>query len=176
MTYDASSNLIEGWMDNKELDWLYKQATGFDSIVEIGSWKGRSSHALLSGCKGTVHCVDEFKGSEEQTTDVHLEATKRDISVDFFENVGMFKNLNQIRMDSRDAFELFADDSVDMVFIDGSHTFENVKADILNWMPKAKKLLCGHDYIQSSVYAVASVTGLNLIPLNIGSLWVLKKE
>jgi hypothetical protein len=35
---------------------------------------------------------------------------------------------------------------VDMVLLDGDHEYEGVVADIEAWLPKARKLLCGHDY------------------------------
>jgi len=33
-----------------------------------------------------------------------------------------------------------------MVFIDGDHSYEGGAADIAAWLPKTRKLLCGHDY------------------------------
>lgn len=142
MTYN---NDIDGWMGYEELQWLYNTAGCMETIVEIGSWKGRSTHALLSGCEGTVWAVDHFKGSNGREF-LLAEAKEKDIHKIFLGNVGHFKNLKVLKMNSLKASEQFEDGSVDMVFIDGDHAYEAVKADIKAWFPKARKLICGHDY------------------------------
>jgi hypothetical protein len=139
------TNQIEGWMRPVELDWLYKTAKGMETIVEVGSWKGRSTAALCSGCRGTVYSVDTFLGSKGEEQE-HREAKERDIYEDFKKNTAQFKNLVSYKMESLEAVKKFADKSVDMVFIDGAHTYEAVQADIEAWLPKCKKLICGHDY------------------------------
>jgi predicted O-methyltransferase YrrM len=144
MEYDTSQNKIQGWMRDADLLWLFNTAKEMENIVEVGSWKGRSTHALLSGCKGTVYAVDHFLGSRTEI-EAHKEAGERDISQDFIENVGSFKNLKVLKMDSRMAVHQFEDNSVDMVFIDAGHTYEEVLEDIKRWLPKAKKIICGHD-------------------------------
>jgi hypothetical protein len=42
---------------------------------------------------------------------------------------------------------LFDDHSLDAVFVDGSHLYDDVKRDIEAWMPKVRKggILFGHD-------------------------------
>ena len=139
------NNNVEGWTSQKELNFLHNVAGEMETIVEIGSWKGRSTRALLSGTKGTVYAVDHFlgsKGEEEQ----HKEAKEDVIYNQFLANNGQYKNLKVLRMSSAEAVKQFADKSVDMVFIDGEHTYEGVKEDIKLWLPKAKKIICGHDY------------------------------
>jgi hypothetical protein len=49
-------------------------------------------------------------------------------------------------MKSAEAAAFFRNRSVDMVFIDGGHRYEDVWGDIEAWLPKTRKLLCGHDY------------------------------
>lgn len=56
------------------------------------------------------------------------------------------KNCSIIRATSREAAREFDDNFFDFVFIDGDHSYEGVKEDIHLWLPKTKKLLCGHDY------------------------------
>jgi len=51
---DYKATQIEGWMSYAELIWLNLTAKKMNSIVEIGSWKGRSAHALASACPGKV--------------------------------------------------------------------------------------------------------------------------
>lgn len=46
------------------------------------------------------------------------------------------------------AAELFADESLDFVFIDGDHSFFGCHQDMVDWLPKIRKggLFSGHDY------------------------------
>jgi len=140
------SNDIEGWMLPSELNWLYHTAKKMETIVELGSWKGRSTHALLSGTSGTVTAVDHFRGSRAERRGPHKEAVEKDIFPDFKRAVGKFSNLIVDRVDSLECAKKHKDKSVDMVFIDAGHTTEEVKADIEAWLPKAKKMICGHDF------------------------------
>ncbi len=149
MTYDLKKNTIQGWMGDGELLWLYNQACLMSSVVEIGSWRGRSTHALLSGCKdGIVYAVDHWLGSPSERATTHNDATKRDIYAEFMQNVGHFQNLKVFRDESLKACAQFEDRSIDMVFIDGDHQYEATKADIRAWIPKCRRLICGHDFSQ----------------------------
>jgi hypothetical protein len=49
---------------------------------------------------------------------------------------------------SAEAAAMVADRSLDYVFIDGNHSYENVKEDIALWKPKVQRngILLGHDY------------------------------
>ena len=53
-----------------------------------------------------------------------------------------------MKMSSLDAVNFFEDKSLDFVFIDASHEYEDVKNDIVSWLPKIKHggILAGHDY------------------------------
>jgi cephalosporin hydroxylase len=49
---------------------------------------------------------------------------------------------------SDQAYMLWEDDSVNLVCIDGDHSYDAVKKDIQLYLPKVKRggILCGHDY------------------------------
>jgi hypothetical protein len=139
---------IDGWMSIPELSWLAAQASMHSRIYEIGSWKGRSTRALADNTHGFVWAVDTWQGSAEHQGMADLEDDA--LFGAFKANVADLTNVVDIRHESLMAAENVAETGPrpDMVFIDGSHDYENVKADIQAWKPLLMKdgLLCGHDY------------------------------
>lgn len=139
-------NNIKGYMYDEELDCLYDLAKECDTIVEIGSWKGRSTHALLSGCNGKVFAVDHFKGSAdpEEHEKYYSEVNGDNIYNEFKNNLIDFDNLVIMRTSSETASHIIS--NAEMIFIDGEHTAEGFKKDLDLWLPKATRIICGHDY------------------------------
>lgn len=132
---------IPGWMSCVELQWLYATAAHMDTIVEVGSWAGRSTHALLTACKGQVTAVDNW--DQEVMKGWGDAAVARKM---FIEKLGKIPHLRILEMPSLEAAKLFEDLSVDMVFLDGTHVYEPFRDDIVAWLPKTKKIICGHDF------------------------------
>jgi hypothetical protein len=151
---------IQSWHALYQLEWLYEQAKNMDSIVEVGVWKGQSTIPLVEGCSGIVHCVDHFKGNSDEigTGEPHFEATYNDISNEFLNNLVNYPNMILYKMTSLQATTFFKPNSIDMVYLDAGHLYDEVKSDILGWLPIAKKLICGHDYefkgVTDAVYDV----------------------
>jgi len=125
---------IWGWMRVPELEWLGEQARRMRSIVEIGSLHGRSSFALLGACEGPVYCIDPWDD-------------ERNLSYgSFLGNCGHFPNLRAVRGRSPEAADQVPG-AVEMTFIDGDHSRAGITADIEEWLPRTRKLICGHDYV-----------------------------
>lgn len=133
---------VEGWMTAAELAWLAEQAVDHHKIVEIGSYLGRSTLALLDNCDGIVYACDDWKGPRESFIE-----HRNQLFTNFCLNVGHHILSGKVRIVSGDHADIQFNGKADMVFIDGSHEYEDVKRDILFWKDKleAGGLLCGHD-------------------------------
>lgn len=136
---------IKGWFSYPEQLFLYQTGKMMDSFIELGSWKGKSTHALLSSGCPKVTAIDHWKGSKFEP-EAHAEAATGSVFDEFKKNVGHFQNLTIINDDINNVVDSISNGSVDAVFIDAGHTYEEVKNDIKKWKGKAKILLCGHDY------------------------------
>lgn len=128
-------------MEPAELAWLAEQAAQHRLIVEIGSFKGRSTRALADNTSGLVVAVDDFYGPREIEYD-----QRHRIYEQFLANTADLTNIAVIKANHRDLPE--PEFVPDMVFIDGAHEYDAVKTDILFWQSRIAKggLLCGHDY------------------------------
>jgi glycosyltransferase involved in cell wall biosynthesis len=137
---------VDGWMTFEELQYLYEMAGSHKCIGELGSWKGRSTNALATACKGIVYAIDTWNGSKELRDDTNWMAKQEDIFATFLKNTEQFTNIITNRKAGMEACHDYEDKSFDAVFIDAGHTYEEVKEDIDAWLPKARMILCGHDY------------------------------
>lgn len=138
---------IDGWMSVQECQWLYETAKKMSNILELGSWKGRSTHALASGCKGQVIAVDHWEGSKDVIDLTNQMAKVEDVYKTFLNNMKDLKNVKPLKMSGDAADFALGKAQYDMVFIDAGHTYEEVKNDIEKWLPHAKILMSGDDYM-----------------------------
>lgn len=165
---------ITGFMEPDELRWLYDRALGYQTIVEVGCWEGRSAYALAAGCTaGKVFTVDHFQGSASELDAAHAEAKTADIYERAAKNLAPFPHVTILKMSSLQASRYFRANSVEMVFIDGEHTREAVLIDLLAWYPKAKRLLCGHDANWDGVQEALSIFGIPF-ERGTGSIWYME--
>ena len=145
----------EDWFTYPE---LYKEMVQrFDNanFVEVGSWKGRSAafmgvEILNSGKNIRMDCVDPFDYVPTQS-DIAAEKYEN-LYEQFLENTLQVASvINPVKNLSHLASQNYADNSLDFVFIDAAHDYENVRKDILCWYRKVKSggVIAGHDYTSS---------------------------
>lgn len=151
----------EGMIMKEEREWLFDRASEVENVVEIGSWTGMSTHALLSGCKGLVYAIDTFEGTSDEI-DVSMALAKTGTLQEvFMTNVGHFPNLRVVKATSEYASQFFEPKSIDMVWIDGDHRYDAFMLDLKLWTPICKKLLCGHDIRNEPVQQALKDFGIN---------------
>ena len=121
---------VPGWLADEEAKALYglaKQISGRGVIVEIGSWKGRSTICLARGSRagsGTrVYAIDPH-------TDYRFGEFKENI-----ERAGVADLVVPIASLSQPAAADFSE-PIELLWIDGSHEYELVRQDFERWVPK----------------------------------------
>ena len=128
-------------------------------FVELGAFMGRSTawlgvEIVNSGKPVTLVTVDSFVSWEGDASilrgDALAEAFTRNTAPLVQALNGRFR---PVRSDTRLAAQQFADCSVDVVFVDAGHGYEDVSADIEAWWPKIKPggWMAGDDFMMRPV-------------------------
>jgi predicted O-methyltransferase YrrM len=170
----AKAKKITGWMEPEELLWLAKQANKHERIVEIGSFMGRSTRALADNTPGFVETVDDFFGPIEN---VITDDIRPSIFPQFMSNMEDLVAKGKVRVQQEDHMHVYVDFVPDMVFIDGSHIYQDVANDIFIWRERLAPggLICGHDIQFPDVRrAVDEVLGEYRIAKNT-TIWYIDK-
>ena len=160
-------NSIKGFLDLNEGIALYeevKRVSENNFCVEIGSYCGKSTCFIGQACKenkSKLITIDHHKGSEEQQlgelyfdAEVYDEKLGRVNTLPLLEkNLAKFDLEDVVKplvMDSISASKI-VENNADLIFIDGSHTFESAESDYELWKNKIKKggTLAIHDVYDS---------------------------
>ena len=146
---------IPGWCD---FDSLYREA--IESVpedgllIEIGVYQGRSLCTLATLAKEAdkrqrVLGVDHFRGPHSgrlkmEAARIEAERNLERCAYRFAELWVTWSTLAATRL---------PDESVDFLFVDGSHDYHSVREDLAAWLPKMKPtgIMAGHDYERDGV-------------------------
>lgn len=106
--------------------------------AEIGVQKGIFSRQILKYWKGRLLCIDIWDNKED------LEDAKR----------LLMPEATLIKGYSGEISNNIEDESLDFVYIDADHHYENVRDDINAWFRKVRKggIVSGHDYCRYQDY------------------------
>ena len=113
-------------------------------IVEIGCHLGRSTTALAKSAKNfgkIVYCIDPFYSGEEPPSD--------DILAYHFVNniirVGLYDHIRILPMRSALAAKLPLCHKISVLHLDGSHLYENVRFEIMEFGDRVEGIIIFHD-------------------------------
>jgi predicted O-methyltransferase YrrM len=132
-----TARAIEGWLTDAEGEFLFRVAADCPPgapIVEIGSWKGKSTVFLASGISSPgatrVFAIDPHVQSLE---DAH--ARTLDDLRDNLARAGVTGAVEPVVSQSHAYAPTFVQ-RPGVVFVDGSHLEEAVQIDLDDWLPK----------------------------------------
>lgn len=140
MTESRVGNMRKGLLDLVAYVNGVKATKGL-TLVEVGTYKGDSA-MIFAQYFAEVTCVDAW---EAELFNVPHEDVAEAEQV-FDARAKAAGNVRKVKSRSLVAARLFPPRSFDVVYIDASHDYESVKADILAWRDKARLLVCGHDH------------------------------
>lgn len=150
---------IQGWFSDEELQKIYAEMVNKfpdgSHFVEIGSWKGKSAafmgvEIINAGKKIKFDCIDSWEFLDAvYVENPEINKMKHTAFNEFLKNIEPLKDvITYYKINSIEGSKLFTDESLDFVYIDASHEYENVKEDLIHWYPKVKRggVIAGHDY------------------------------
>jgi hypothetical protein len=139
--------------------WAHHLAFGYDLVaavrpevlVELGTWSGLSFFCFCQSLEehaidGICYAVDTWEGDKHTglyEDDVYQQVAKH--WREYYANTAYL-----MRMTFNQAAEHFNDNSIDLLHIDGLHTYEAVSQDFATWYPKVKP---GGVIIMHDIYA-----------------------
>lgn len=140
-------------------------------MIEIGSYMGESTMMFASSnVFKEIYTIEPFKNVDgkiegfNQKNDYNWDTIYNEFQTNtrFFNNISLHKDF------SYNVADKFEDKSMDFIYIDGDHSYDQVKQDLEMYLPKLKDngVIGGHDYnkknklyIKNTIRAIDEIVG-----------------
>ena len=147
---------------NKEQTWM-RDTTGTEGLldlikelgdnsnkimVEIGSFVGESTILFAQSFKKVI-AIDPFLADYDPADPTSYMFEFKNVYDTYLDRISPYSNIQTLTMTSDAAADILNEDKFDFIYIDGLHTYDGVKTDIINYLPKVKEggVIGGHDYV-----------------------------
>jgi len=153
------------------------RSTKNSTMIEIGSYAGESTSIFATYFKKVI-AIDPFINNYDKNAVACREENFDEVYSIFLKVVKKNPNILHIKQLSNDAFSLIKE-PIHFVYIDGNHTYDQVKMDICNYINLIPVgcFIGGHDYVsgwEGVINAVNEVLGTPDALFNDGS-WIKRK-
>ena len=135
ITLDEILANTTGWLFDEEARMLHRyagQVAAPNVIVEIGSYRGRSTLVLAHGSTVPVFAIDPHiisPGDDFQYGDADRAVWTANVH-----GSGMADRIKPINLPSGDVIDAWSA-PIGLLFIDGAHSYDAVYADLQNYVP-----------------------------------------
>ena len=146
--FEPRRMVFSTWVDHLPFAYDIIESVRPKLLVELGAYNGLSFFAfcqsmLENNVDGVAYAIDCWEGDKH--TDSYDDSIYKGVQEHARENYRGFTYL--LKMFFSEALQHFQEDSIDLLHIDGLHTYDAVKEDFTTWYPKVKPggLVLFHD-------------------------------
>jgi len=137
--FEPQRVVFSTWVDHVPFGYDLVEAIRPGVVVELGTYNGLSfftfcQSMLENNIEGLCYAVDTWAGDEH--TGDYDNSVIENVRAHARERYRGFTYL--LQMYFSEALRQFEDESIDLLHIDGLHTYDAVKEDFNNWYPKVK--------------------------------------
>lgn len=170
--------IINGWMSIGELSFLSNICSELkdDSIIfEIGSFNGKSSRVMADNSLDNIkiYCIDPWNYEINTVSDGKV-IINDDTFYQFRCNLQDYIRSRKVAYFRMKWEDFSSSERANFIFIDGDHSYECVKFDIMKAIEYSNKndcIIAGHDYDWSTVKEAADeIFGKENLRID-GSIW-----
>ena len=157
---------VEGWLTEAQAQRLRERAAAAPArgpIVEIGSFRGRSTIVLARAANGPVVAIDPHAGSDRGPQEIAADAARGEADHAAFHGnlaaAGVAERVRHVRKPSADALG-DVEGAVTLLYVDGAHRFGPARADVARW---GARVAPGGTMLVHDAFSSIGVTGALLV-------------
>jgi hypothetical protein len=142
----------------------FMEKYGCKRIAEVGVFRGENFMRMIEHNPEVAVAVDTW--SIDAANDAKLSQDQLNEQYECFRAMTINKPFVQIRRGkSIDIAKEYEDNYFDLIYIDGDHSYQGCKEDIIAWLPKTKRFLVGDDYNKPGVNKAVNELLINITSL-----------